>query len=224
MHRGMRLYLNTPGLHQPAEGIYYVVAANGVFLVNRTSLFASVTPARSLPGLQPCEPSLQLFIPRVPARVMDELWGFFQAVYRRWDGEAVAFLFYAPARRTFRVAVPPQTLVRYRSFGHWYTERRVTYATLPRPDGFIKLGDAHSHPEMPAFVSSTDDRDDQQDGLRIVLGNLHRPRPDVHVSFVAHATRFPLRPEDVLEDFAAPIPPPAAWLDMITCHHEDGHR
>lgn len=217
-HAVIALYADTPGFTEPLEPVYYVVAANGTFLVNRTALFTAVTAARSLPGLRRREPSIQLAIPRLPRLLLERIHGFFKTVFQRWEGEAIVFLFYAPGAGTFHVGVPPQTLFRYRVADRWRTEGRVSYGYLPRPEGLIKVGDAHSHAGAPAFFSGHDDADDTtDDGLRIVLGQMHRRRPDVSVSFVTRRTRFVLSADDVLEDFSAALTPPRAWLRQVTC-------
>jgi hypothetical protein len=214
------LYVDTPGLAEPPEALYHVVAANGTFLVNRTALFTAVTPARTLPGLLRREPSIQLAFPRVPRLLMERIHGFFKAVYRAWEGEAIVFIFYAPAAGTFHVGVPPQVLVRRRTRGRWRTQGRVFYGYLPRGEGLVKLGDAHSHGSATAAWSCQDDADDAtQDGLKIVLGQLDRRHPDVSVSFVTQRTRFLLRSADVIEDFSAALTPPLAWLRQVTCRH-----
>lgn len=211
-------YVDTPEGPEPPEPIYYMVAANGTFLVNRTELYTAVTATRSLPGLLRREPSLDLAFPRLPRQLMERVYGFFKTVYLAWEGEAIVFLFYAPAERTFHVGVPPQTLFRYRSGDRWRTEGRVSYGYLPRGPGRIKLGDIHSHASAAGFFSCRDDADDAtHDGLRIVLGQMHRRQPDVSVSFVTQGTRFVLRAEDVVEDFRAALTPPRAWLRQVTC-------
>jgi hypothetical protein len=213
-------YADTPRFAEPPESLYYVVAANGTFLVNRTSLFTAVTATRSLPGLLCREPSIQLAFPRLPRQLMERIYGFFKTVFLRWEGEAIVFVFYAPAEGTFHVGVPPQTLFRHRAGDCWRTEGRVSYGYLPRGKGLIKLGDAHSHASAPAFFSCRDDVDDTtHDGLRIVLGQMHRRRPDVNVSFVTQGTRFVLSAADVIEDFAVALTPPRAWLRQVTCRH-----
>ena len=212
------LYADTPGGIEPPESLYYVVSANGTFLVNRTELFTAVTATRSLPGLQRREPSLELSCPRLPRQLMERVYGFFKTVYLLWEGEAIVFLFYAPAERTFHVGVPPQTLFRYRAGDRWRTEGRVSYGYLPRGPGQIKLGDIHSHASAPGFFSCRDDADDTtHDGLRIVLGQMHRRQPDVSVSFVTQGTRFVLGAGDVMEDFRAALTPPHAWLRQVSC-------
>lgn len=212
----------TTDFTEPAASLYYLVTADGNFLVRKTGLFASVTEARVIPGLLEQRESLTLNLPRVPRSIMERMYDFFDAVHTRWGGEAIVFLYYSPEKRSFRLAVPPQTLFRYQTIsGFWRTEMRVVYGWLPRPEGFIKLGDAHSHGDLPAFFSCTDDKDDRDDGLRITLGRLDRSRPDVEVSFVVNGTRFILNPEDALEDFFDPVPPPPEWLERVTCQMED---
>jgi hypothetical protein len=119
------------------------------------------------------------------------------------------------------VDAPPQRLTRYRTYRGWRTAGKVEYGSLPRPAGFLKLGDAHSHADSPAYFSSVDDRDDGEDGLRVVIGDLDRSRPDVDVSFVANGTRFKLDVQDVLEHFTVALAPPEAWTRRVTCHYED---
>jgi hypothetical protein len=212
------IHVHTPEFAEPAAPIYHVVASNGVFLVNKTALFTSVTAVGRVPGLLPQDVSLQLSVPPVPRHIMERLWGFFLAVSREWEsGEAVAFLHYAPSAGTFRIDVPPQTLYRVRTHEGWRTEARVVYGHCNRAAGFLRLGDAHSHGVSEACFSSRDDADDVEDGLRIVFGGLHRRLPEVRASFVTNGTRFLLRPKAVVEDFRVPLTPPRAWLDQVTC-------
>jgi hypothetical protein len=212
-------HYKAPGFQDPGQPLYCLVAANGCFLVRRNELFTSVTEA-PVPGLEEQSPSLKLHFGKVPRAVLESIYGFFDWAWREWDAEAIVCLYYDPLERRFVVEVPPQKLFRYRGWGRWHTERRLEYSAAPRPAGYLKLGDAHSHADMPAFFSAADDRDDREDGLRIVMGDLDRASPSVRVSFVAGGTRFHLRPEDALEEFAQPTPPAADWLRQVTCEYE----
>jgi hypothetical protein len=151
--------------------------------------------------------------------LLEQIYGFFQLVFNRWDGEAVVFLYYSPARCEFLADAPPQQLTRYRTHRGWSTAGHVEYRSISRPDGFLKLGDAHSHGDSAAFFSSVDDRDDCEDGLRIVMGHLDRSRPDVRVSFIANGTRFRLEAEDVLDAFNEPLEPPERWTRRVSCRY-----
>jgi len=209
------VYIKTDKFVEPDEPLYYLVAGNGVFLVKKAGLFTAVVGAQNVAGLENQSPALRLMIPRVPRNVMEQVYGFFDVVYRQWDGEAVAFLYYSPERAEFHVDVPPQTLFRHRTSRGWRTEGRLEYGELPRPDGFLWIGDVHSHGDVAAFFSEVDDRDDGQDGLRIVMGRLDRSVPALRVSFVTGGTRFDLPSEQVLEDYSVPLPPPSDWLQRV---------
>lgn len=217
------VYLKTSDAEAPADPVYYVVAANGTFLVRNTALFTATTATAKVIGLERQQQEVRLHFPKIPRAVMERIIGFFRMVYLRWDGEAIAFLFYAPDRREFQAEVPPQTLPRCRSGEGWRTAGRLEYVTIPRPEGFLKLGDAHSHRGSPAFFSSIDDRDDNEDGLRIVIGRLDRARVQVRTSFVANGCRFPVAPHDVIETSPAPfaaVSPPEEWMRRVTCRYE----
>jgi hypothetical protein len=216
------IYLKTADLAEPRETTYYLMASNGSFFVKKTGLFASMTEAGVVAGLQTAAPSLSLVFPKLPRDLLEQVYGFFQFVYQRLDGESVVFIYYSPDSREFRVDAPPQRLTRFRTHRGWRTSGHVEYGSLQRPPGFLKLGDAHSHGDSGAFFSAVDDRDDGEDGLRLVMGRLDRPTPDVRVSFVANGTRFRLEPGDVLEDFAQAAPPPDAWRHRVTCQYEAG--
>lgn len=215
------LYLKTTDLSEPGDSTYYLLAANGAFLVKKAGLFSSVTEAKTVTGLQTQAPSVVLSFPKLPRDLIERIYGFFEFAYIRFDGEAVVFIYYSPERGEFHVDAPPQKLTRYRTHRGWRTEGKVEYSSISRPSGFLKLGDAHSHGDSPAFFSSVDDRDDGEDGLRVVMGNLDRAQPDVRVSFIANGTRFRLEASDVLEDFTSPVPPPETWTCRITCRYED---
>ena len=214
------VYMKTGAAEEPSPTIYYLLARNGVFLVKKTALFSAATRVDTLVGFEPHQEALDLGVPRVPRRILEAAYGFFLEVYQRWEGEAIALLYYSPQARKFQIAIPPQSLYRYRTVRGWRTESRLTYGTFPRPEGFLKLGDIHSHADMPAFFSATDDRDDSEDGLRIVLGQIDRRPPDIAVSFVTGGARFYLQREEACEPFTEAAPPPPHWMEQVTCTDE----
>ena len=214
------IYVKTESFRTPGDSIYYLLAANGAFLAKKTPLFDSITRADDNVPLQTQRPRIKLHFPKLSRRLLERLLGFFTLVYRTWDGEAVALLYYSPEREQLRIEVPPQTLQRYPTAHGWRTEGKVQYGSVSRAEGYVKLGDAHSHGGSQAFFSSTDDRDDGEDGLRVVIGRLDSDAPDVCVSFVANGSRFWLDPEKVFEDLSHPlrvVPPPEAWMRRVKC-------
>lgn len=216
------VYLKTADAVEPDDPLYYLVAANGTFCVRRTPLFASATRAE-IAGLESHHEDVAIRFPKVPLSAIESIVGFFRFVYWRWHGEAIAFLFYSPERGEFTVDVPPQTLPRVCSGGQWRTEGRVEYGRVPRPQGFVKVGDVHSHGAAPAFFSPTDDRDDEEDGLRLVIGRIDRAMLDVCASFVVGGRRFRLKPGDVIDTASQPfsiVQPPEHWVRRVVCRYE----
>lgn len=213
-------FFKTGDFVEPPAPLYYLVASSGAFLVKKTELFTSITDTPLIAGLMEQKPSLALHFGKIPSGVMERIYGFFDWAWREWESEAIVFLYYAPATGTFEVEAPPQTLFRYRSLGRWRTEGRVAYETAPRPNGYVKLGDAHSHGGLPPFFSAADDRDDCEEGLKIVMGNMDQQHPDIEVSFVAGGSRFALEAAEAVEDFRVPLPPPKEWIRRVSCRYE----
>ena len=209
------IHIKTETFSEPDGALYYLVAAEGVYLVKRTGLYRSITRADRIVGPQSQAPALELDLPKIPRELMERVYGFFDAVYQKWQGEAIVLLFYDPDRRDFRVGVPRQTVRRFWYADGWITEGHVEYDAMPRPEGYLKIGDIHSHGKQSAFFSAVDDHDDQEDGLRIVIGRLELEPPDVCASFVASGYRFPLRDDDVTEPFNERLSPPEEWLARV---------
>jgi hypothetical protein len=207
------------GGRDPEASIYYEVAANGIFQVRDTGTYRAVTRAPTdVPGLLPEKERVELLFPRLPALLLEEAFGFFREVYRCHGGESIVILFYRPDTREFRVDAPPQTLPGYRNWrGEWRASLRLDYDEAPRPPGFLRFGTIHSHADMAAYSSFTDCQDEQyHDGLHVVYGHVQTSYPSRSACFVAGGTRFPLKPEDVLEPLASlNRPARPEWLARV---------
>ena len=216
----INLFLKAENFLTPADPVYLLAASNGLFLVRSNPLFTSVTPATGVPGLQAQQHGVSLNFPRLPRRLLELVYGFFKEVHRLWNAEAIVFLYYSPSLKRFRVAVPAQTVPLRWNGLRWCAEGSLQYEYLHRPEEYLKIGDIHSHRRLSAFFSQVDDDDDCDDGLRLVMGRLDEPAPDLAASFVVSGTRFLLQPRDVCEDFHQPLSPPPAWLRKITRRFE----
>jgi hypothetical protein len=217
-------FFKTGDFREPDTPLYYLVTANGLFLVRKTALFTSIGATSGVAGLEPQQPALALHFGRIPRQIMERVYGFFDWAWRQWQSEAILFLYYSPATGKFLLDAPPQTIYLYRRMGRWHAEGRVSYRALPRPEGYIKLGDLHSHAGLPAFFSAQDDYDDGEEGLKVVMGRMNRAIPETEVSFVAGQHRFALRPEEVLESFVVPMPPRRLWIQSFHCEYESAYQ
>jgi hypothetical protein len=213
------IVLKTKVAAEPPGQLYYEVAENGVFQVRDTPLYRAVTRVYGpIPGLLPGAEELYIKFPRLPRAVTGEVLAFFDQVYRRWEGEAIVILFYRADRREYRVIAPRQTIPGRRRYdGRWRADYAVRYDIAPRPEGFVRFGTIHSHADLPAYSSGLDCEDERyEDGLHIVFGDFHRRPISVAAAFVGGGVRFPIAPEDALEDWKVPVQPVAsAWMAQV---------
>ena len=162
-------------------GITYLWGRSGIFKrgVNQDlDLMIRIGDAPRLPGLAElapharyrCEPG------PIPVTILDQILLHARCVGRceqqylvTWRGDR------------FEVLLPPQ-------------EGSAGSVAYTVPSGVPVLLDLHSHHEMPAFFSSTDDRDDLGLSVSAVIGALHTDRPQIiaRANIYGHRQRIPL--------------------------------
>jgi hypothetical protein len=208
---------------------YYLLTADGLFLVRRTALFSASVPADGVVGLQPHATGLRLQIPPLPRALIERALGFFRAVYARWRGEGILIMFYAPALRRFVFRAPPQRLTGRYEYGRFRADLQLDYGACERPDAqYVKLGTFHSHGAAGPRHSHIDLHDElYETGLHITAGYVDSSLPEFCAAFVVGRTRFTLAPDDLVPTCRAVRRPPPSWLDQVTvtgATWDDGRR
>jgi len=196
-----------------------IIARDGMFQLKRIALNGLIlieAVTKIAPGWveeEMCDwgaPRLQLgFAEKIPQTVLQQAIAFFGAVYNRFQTESVVLLFYAPQAATgqkWRVLPPEQEV----------TGAACQYSDPgPAPAGWFLAGTIHSHGNMGAFHSGTDDRDEQdRDGIHITVGGVNS-LPSFAVSAVVDGERFKLELADVVEGIAQTVFP-QNWLDRVS--------
>lgn len=159
----------------------YVIAQNGVFIRAQNHFVKAILPICAaqngdIHGLHALTPSIDLLIPRAPesmlaAAVADSI--------RAGNIETLYFLHIHEQR--FQLCKPEQNA----------STTRVTSKEESPPGTFAEL---HSHHDMHAFWSHTDDEDES--GFRFfgVIGNLNtRPTIRLRLGIYGHMFPVPLR-------------------------------
>lgn len=160
--------LHQPNLPPYAAALYdYLVAGNGVFLRSQRPGLRVLLPITSceIRGLPPVAASVQFDFPRIPACVLEQILVRAQAAGDA-EGRPVEMLFHLYWRHgEWQLVIPEQ--------------QQTTASVTPCDDGpdssyAQALVELHSHHDLDAFFSTTDDRDEQQ-GFRIyaVIGHVH---------------------------------------------------
>lgn len=198
---------------------YYVLAANGLFLVRNHAFFRSSVPAPGFPSeLAEQRESFEPRFPKLPQEMFERIVGFFAAVADAYGAEAGVLLYWDPAGREVHAIAPEQVATITR--GHRGRGQPVgLHYEVPRwvPPTWLLLGDVHSHAQLAAFASSTDRHDETNaPGLHIVVGEIHREPPGFHVEAVVDEHRFALRLEDVVAGYERRAPHfPLKWLRRL---------
>jgi PRTRC genetic system protein A len=158
----------------------YVLAAAGVYLRAANGFFDVLLPIARCPirGLAPLKPRFRLKVRRLPGRLLAAVLADARRA-RRPDGglnEALYHFRYGGAR--VRVVKPPQRASAGSVLGVESSTADV-------------LLDLHSHGNMRAFWSATDDGDEQGFRAYGVIGRLDR-EPEIRLRLGVYGYRFPL--------------------------------
>jgi len=197
---------------------YYLLAADGLFLVRNTALFSSSVRADGVAGLQPHAASLRLQIPPLPRVLIERALGFFRAVYERWRGEGILVMFYAPSLRRFVFRAPPQRIAGRYEYGRFRADLQLDYTACERPGAeYVKLGTFHSHGGASPLHSHIDMHDElYETGLHITVGYVDSSLPEFAAAFVVGRTRFTLAADDLVPAVRSARRPPPSWLSQVT--------
>ncbi len=200
------------------ERVFYVLARNGLFLCREHPFFRSSTRARLWPReLVDQERFLIPRFPRLAREDLERVVGFFDHMGRQ-GAEAAVLLAWNPTRAQVEILVPPQTATITRV---WSGRPHPVglHFDVPHnlPPGWFVFGDIHSHVELEAYASGTDQHDETfQAGLHAVVGRIHEEPPQFHVEAVAEGDRFTLLREDLVEAYEQRRTDfPQEWIERV---------
>ena len=198
---------------------YYVVARGGLYIGRNHEFFRSCVPAPAGPSeLEEQEPFLEPRFPVLPTELLEQTVGFFDRIAGLHNSEASVLLAWDRKAERVRLVVPQQTATVSRWSDGYSTPIGLFYyppADLPRD--WVLFGDVHSHVDMSAYSSATDQADEAHDaGLHIVVGRLYREPPEFHVEAVVDGMRFKLKLEDVASGYGKRnLDIPQEWIDRV---------
>lgn len=181
-------YIVTPATPLPPAqpGIAWIWAANGIFKRGKDATLEAlicVSPTALVPGLAPLVPSVCWCgrLARLPGSyLLQVLHDAQRAASATQVATPIEKQYFYIERDGVRVVAPQAQEA---------TATRVRYAM---PAVGTVLADVHSHHAMPAYFSSTDDRDDTGLSVSAVLGNIfQRPELTVRINVYGHRQVVP---------------------------------
>lgn len=192
------IYLKDKEFQEPADQIYYLLAANGLFLVKKTKFFTSsslaFTPSgkANLTWLSEHQVSLTVHLPKkIPAKFIEDLINFFRAVHDKFDGaEAIGLVYWDESKEGYILIIPEQEVGK---------NALPFYKVGANPEGLVRIGTIHSHGSTKAFHSTIDHNDEVNDeGIHITIGNVNTV-PTFSCSVVCDEKRTELNFGEVVE-------------------------
>jgi len=182
-----KIHINDGQNTLPDDDIFYVVAKDGIYIKKTLGVMDSLVPVKNISTLEDIESTARMNIKKIPGGQFAQIIAFFKEVYKEYKAECIVILFYNEESKTYRV-VPPMQKV---------SSAAIAYDRGMVLDGWLMVGDIHSHAAMSAFHSGTDHDDEQSfDGLHITLGNLGDNDISVSASIVSNGHRIIVEPED----------------------------
>lgn len=208
-----RLYLKDESFVDPEDGLYYLLAQDGLYQVKQNVCFKSSVRVDGLADLEEHQEAVELRLPPLPFELVEEAVLFFREVLHRHGSEAVLLIYFVPEGRRYQMVCPIQ----------YVSQTDCDYAIEASPPGYRLVGTVHSHCSGPAFHSPTDDTDEAEtEGLHIIISDLDKEL-SYSCSLIADGRRLPLPVSRVFSDFRTqrvakgrPSTQVRRWLEQVT--------
>jgi hypothetical protein len=178
--------------------ITYSICDNGIFLIRKAGCGSIVTKVDGIPGTgKGPEKNFNTILPKkIPFSVYSETVKFFRAVNKNFGDkslEAFVLVLFNPKDETFKMYVPQHKItagsVKYDLKDVWVDNQ-----------GYYLVLDIHSHHNMSAYFSGTDNNDDNRDRYSAVVGKIDSLIPDIAVRFSSLNSHWECKLEDVFEN------------------------
>ena len=184
--------------------IYYLLTKDGLFRCRNHPFFtSSVRVKDEWPReLASHKPNLTIRYPKLPRHLMERVLGFFSVIGKRHQSEAAALFVWNKNTSQVEVIIPKQVGIVGKSWGrdHYYYPMEVKYEIPNLPPHQVLIGDIHSHLNMSAFASFTDQDDEQYGaGLHIIVGRIDMEPPEFHCDVTVDGARFGVKIGDIAD-------------------------
>ncbi len=186
-----KVVLNDGQTEMPDDDIYYIIGKEGVYLKKKLGVMESIAPVKNISILESVASSAQMHITAIPGKWIAKTMSFFREIYKEYRSEAIVLLFYNEATGHHKI-IPPTQKVAGAACDY---DKGITI------EGYTMIGTIHSHGNMSAFHSGTDDADEEHfDGLHMTFGDLDEEYPSISASIVSNGFRQMIEPSTYIED------------------------
>jgi hypothetical protein len=221
-------YLKTDdGMPRPDDPEFYWLTREGAFLCRNHPFFATDVPTRRpVKALAAHAPHCLIRYPKVKTSTLESIVGFFDRVYELHRSEAVVLLLWDLDGQRYKIVVPEQEATVSESWSGRRSPRDVRYKVPVSPPRHLLVGDIHSHGNLEAFASLTDEVDERfRDGIHAIVGRMDQEPPEFHLELAVDGYRFELKMDQLFEGYERRRRfVPRQWLNRVRVKVESWGR
>ncbi len=177
----------------PDDDACYIVSKH-IYLKKRSGLIDSMVQVESIDMGSVLPEYARMNLPKIKAKVIGKVFGFFRMVYGRYSSEAgvILNLHTHPQKENLKridFTVPHQRV----------SGGGCKYQIVVDPS-YVNCGTIHSHSNFGAFHSGTDVNDERYfDGLHITIGHNDSDVKSISACIVVNGKRIKVNPLDYIE-------------------------
>jgi PRTRC genetic system protein A len=208
------------------KSVAYVLQGDGIYerRLNKLGSFTTRLAKAEIPGLESnLVEGWDLNVPKIPASLLGTTVAFFRKVYSKHSSEVFLQFYYDTEDNEYIIHCPKQTVsaasVRYENDDLFVEENKILVFEI------------HSHGNMGAFFSGTDDRDEKADRFYGVIGNVNNYFPDLKLSIIVGGKRSDIEVDDLFnldEEMYHAETFPKDWIERIKSgsvfQYQGGHE
>lgn len=199
--------------------ICLIPSGNGqIYEMRKTEQGEFIAPKHNVKEYEDIRAGFTPALPKIPMALLKQVITFFRSYMSEYEEyEAMAQIYWDKEKYEFFAYVPKQLVT---VDGVNADLRKCPYDDESR---YILYADIHSHNSMDAFFSVTDDRDEKDSRLYMVVGHLEEFFPDIKARFFCGGTHVPIHPAEIVEDLWTEFP--LEWANnVVTVNKKVAHH
>lgn len=209
-------FLSLSDARASQKTISFIPGRDGKVYERRTTnageFITPAAPTGAITVLDEIRPGFQSSLPKIPYTLMEQALSLFRTMMHRGKdrrpAEALVHIYWDKLQQQYFIHVPKQLVSRAS------VDALLDNEALQDSDSYIHYADLHSHNQMPAVFSKTDDHDERPTRVYMVVGRLDRYFPEITVRISNGGHFWEIPPQEVLEPFPVGNFPPE-WLNQI---------
>ena len=199
-----KMKLEKGKLYQTDEGVYRLID---------NKLCKAVTKIKNFDNKGEIKEELtEIRLPKLPYDLYKQIYSFFKSVYTEHKSEVAVLLWYNFERKDWFIEVPKQKV----SGASVNYDRDLEENKKLESKGYICVGSIHSHCEMGAFHSGTDDGDEYNfDGFHMTIGKV-MSGPEHACRFIVKDVEYKMKFEECVEVPLEDEAFPKEWSEKVS--------